>query len=244
LKEITMVGNAERCGYEIGARWSAALVDRHARDVPQHVCWRPKLISGKLFPVQGTIMTFPKIAVTSTEASAVLGLAEVRVRKEIEYGLIRASSPPRLSFQELVYLRVLALLDLELSIADRQKLHDRITAALSKERLPESVMVGRLLELRLKPLVREVRLRVGAFMRWRDERVVADSAVLGGEPVFRGSRLSVRHIGGMAERGEHVGNILEDYPYLSRRDVEFARVFVRAYPRLGRPRESAEAAPR
>lgn len=194
-------------------------------------------------PVQGTIMQLPKVAVTATEASALLGLPELRVRKEIEHGLIKTASPPRLAFEELVYLRSLLLLGLELSVPDRRKLHDRITAALSEDHLPEAVSVGRLLELRLKPLVRDVRLRVGAFTRWRDERVTSDPAILGGEPVFRGTRLSVRHIGAIAERGERLANILEDYPYLSRRDVEFARLFVRAYPRLGRPRESAEAPP-
>jgi uncharacterized protein (DUF433 family) len=188
-------------------------------------------------------MALPEITVTATEASALLGLPEVKVRKEIEHGLIKVPSPPRLTFEELVYLRALPLLGVELSVADRRYLHDRITVALSANCLPNVVTIGRLLELRLKPLVREVRLKVGAFMRWRDERVTSDSAILGGEPVFRGTRLSVRHIGAIAERGERLENILDDYSYLSRRDVEFARLFVRAYPRLGRPRESAEVAP-
>ena len=38
--------------------------------------------------------------------------------------------------------------------------------------------------------------------------------------------------------------MLEDYPYLKAEDIEFARRFARAYPRVGRPRESTKASPR
>ena len=35
--------------------------------------------------------------------------------------------------------------------------------------------------------------------------------------------------------------IREDYPYLTAEDLEFAPRYARAYPRVGRPRESAKA---
>jgi uncharacterized protein (DUF433 family) len=35
--------------------------------------------------------------------------------------------------------------------------------------------------------------------------------------------------------------MIEDYPYLKAEDIEFARRYARAYPRVGRPRESAKA---
>ena len=48
--------------------------------------------------------------------------------------------------------------------------------------------------------------------------------VLGGEPVFANTRLSVAHVGKMVEGGEPIANIIEDYPYLTVQDVEAARV--------------------
>jgi len=42
-------------------------------------------------------------------------------------------------------------------------------------------------------------------------------------------------VGGMLERGVAAQEILEDYPYLEAQDLEFARLHVRAYPRIGRP---------
>ena len=68
------------------------------------------------------------------------------------------------------------------------------------------------------------------------ERVEENDAVLGGAAVFRDTRLPVLHIGKMAERGVSTEIILEDYPKLTEADVEFARLYYRARPPIGRPR--------
>lgn len=60
-----------------------------------------------------------------------------------------------------------------------------------------------------------------AFDNWKAGRIVINPNILGGEPVFRGSRLSVRHIGLSAAR-EPISTVREDYPYLSSDDVRFA----------------------
>ena len=73
------------------------------------------------------------------------------------------------------------------------------------------------------------------------KKIEENSDVLGGEPVFRSTRLSVLHIGKMFERGESLENILEDYPYLEGDDVRFAQLYYRAHPAVGRPRVNAEA---
>ena len=49
----------------------------------------------------------------------------------------------------------------------------------------------------------------------------------GGAVTFPNSRLTVRHVGGMVERGIDAQEILEDYPYLNLTDLKFARLFVR-----------------
>jgi uncharacterized protein (DUF433 family) len=53
-----------------------------------------------------------------------------------------------------------------------------------------------------------------------------NEAVLGGEPVFPGSRLAVRHVGGMLLNGAAAAEVKEDYPYLTDEDIEFAKLFV------------------
>jgi uncharacterized protein (DUF433 family) len=65
--------------------------------------------------------------------------------------------------------------------------------------------------------------------------------VLGGEAVFKNTRLSVNHIGKMREGGEAIAEIIEDYPYLRQDDVEFARLYFKAHPVLGRPPRREES---
>jgi uncharacterized protein (DUF433 family) len=105
------------------------------------------------------------------------------------------------------------------------------------------VQLTSLLTLQIGAVARDVEARVKAFETWK-EKLVTVPEILGGEPVFPRSRLAVRHVGAIAARGEAVARILEDYPYLTGADVEFARTFARAYPRAGRPREPRQAAAR
>ena len=71
------------------------------------------------------------------------------------------------------------------------------------------------------------------FEAWKGTIVEAGD-ILGGEPVFPRSRLSVRHIGGLILRGA-VDEVREDYPYLSESDIEFAPVYAKAHPRTDYP---------
>jgi uncharacterized protein (DUF433 family) len=74
-------------------------------------------------------------------------------------------------------------------------------------------------------------------------RLEEREGVLGGEAVFRNTRLSVNHIGKMREGGESIEDIIADYPYLNENDVEFAHLYYRAHPMVGRPRrEEADLA--
>jgi uncharacterized protein (DUF433 family) len=66
-------------------------------------------------------------------------------------------------------------------------------------------------------------------------RIEEKEGTLGGEAVFKNTRLSVNHIGKMRDGGEAVETIIEDYPYLHKNDVEFARLYFKAHPMLGRP---------
>jgi uncharacterized protein (DUF433 family) len=91
--------------------------------------------------------------------------------------------------------------------------------------------------------VRELTEKVMAFDAWKQKLIVRDE-ILGGEPVFPKSRLAVRHVGGLIERGESAEAIIEDYPYLDEQDLKFAALYSRAYPRVGRPRATDQAAAR
>jgi uncharacterized protein (DUF433 family) len=72
-------------------------------------------------------------------------------------------------------------------------------------------------------------------------RIHERDEILGGEAVFKNSRLPVTHVGKMVESGETAKNIVEDYPYLNDDDVRFSSLYYRAHPTTGRPRKGGDA---
>jgi uncharacterized protein (DUF433 family) len=175
---------------------------------------------------------------STTEVVALTGLEERRVRKDVEHGVFGEGSPPRFELADLVYLRAVVEFGFELGVEDRKKLHDRIRQALGATTRPRRVSLSAILELKLDEIVENVERRLVRFEAWK-RKLVQDDAVLGGEPVFPKSRLAVRQVGGILLKGADVGELREDYPYLNDEDIEFAKLYTVAYPRVGRPREAA-----
>ncbi len=182
------------------------------------------------------------LALTTAEVSALLDIPSRKVWGEIDRVFEGLPSPPRLDMDAVVYLKALSELDaLDPSVDGRKRFYARIRAALAAKGAPvdELALVenGDSFRFKLRAAVEAVDKRIAAFEKWKASRIVEDPAILAGEPIFRGSRLSVRHIGLRAAR-EQLPTILEDYPYLSPDDVLFAASYSKAYPRVGRPRES------
>jgi uncharacterized protein (DUF433 family) len=178
------------------------------------------------------------IALTTTEAAALTGLDERSVRKDVEHGILDAGSPPRFAEVALVYFRACASFTFHLGAQDRKRLYADIANALETGRVRLDLGPGWTLDV--AAVAGELRQRVAAFEAWR-EALVARDDILGGEPVFPGSRLAVRHVGEMLGRGAEPAEVREDYPYLTEQDIAFARLFAVAYPRIGRPRGQAPA---
>lgn len=189
-----------------------------------------------VFPEQGALMHTAE-TFTAAEVAALVGLDEGRIRKEVEYGFLGRTSPPRFNFAALVYFDAVALMDVQLGVDDRMKLYNLIAAALAGDRPPSRVEMGPVLEFRLDRVTKDAEGKLARFEAWK-KKLVSNEGILGGEPVFPKSRLAVRQVGGMLVRGARAEDVREDYPYLTKEDLEFAAIFTKAYPRMGRPRES------
>jgi uncharacterized protein (DUF433 family) len=176
-------------------------------------------------------------SLSATEVAALAGLDEGRVRKEVEYGIF---PQPSFTFGDLVYFAILGALGVQLGVEDRRKLHSAVIGAMVAH--AAAAMISPVLEVRLDRVAKDVGGKLARFETWKKKRVVIDEEVLGGEPTFPESRLAVRHVGGMLLKGASKDEIQEDYPYLKDEDIEFAPVYTRAYPRMGRPRERQAAA--
>jgi uncharacterized protein (DUF433 family) len=71
-------------------------------------------------------------------------------------------------------------------------------------------------------------------------RIVSNPEILGGEPVFGGTRIPLQHIAGLVRKGVSEAEIREDYPSLSNLDLAFASIHARMSPPPGRPRKPLE----
>src|SRR5262249_1991662 len=87
----------------------------------------------------------------------------------------------------------------------------------------------------LEKVVKELAPRVDLYAEGLS-RIEEREGVLGGEAVFRNTRLSVNHIGKMRDDGESIEDIIKDYPYLHKNDIDFAQLYWKAHPMVGRPR--------
>ena len=94
---------------------------------------------------------------------------------------------------------------------------------------------GKFFTLKVGEIGQELQTLVDRFEAWKS-RLVSNPDILGGAIVFPNSRLSVQRIGASLERGEALVILQEDYPYLTDEDFDFARIYVKAYPKQGRPR--------
>jgi uncharacterized protein (DUF433 family) len=187
--------------------------------------------------MQGIVSEWRSKTFTPTEAAALAQVSAKQVRKELEHPVLnlRSKKRPRLPFSALVYLRAIRLSGLSLAVVDRARLYRLISEGLAKTPAPERVEFASVMSLSLGWLASEMASTLARFDAWK-RTLSSDPNLMAGEMVFPRSRLTVRHIGELLDRGASPSNLLEDYPELSPQDLEFAPLFVKAYPRAGRPR--------
>jgi uncharacterized protein (DUF433 family) len=77
--------------------------------------------------------------------------------------------------------------------------------------------------------------RADEYVRLRDQYVERNPAIMGGEPVIRGTRVPVRTIAGLIEQGESREVMREDYAHVPEEAYAVAVLWTHANPRRGRP---------
>ena len=178
-------------------------------------------------------------AYTPSQVSAVTGLPLTAVHKAIEYNLIRPkrirsgrAAQRLLSRSQVLYLRMEAKgintlpLSMRRQVARANERDSGIDAIVLSE--------GSAILFQVKPARKEVNdglRRLAEAMSMAE----SDSEIMRGAPVYRGTRITVQSIADMLSQGATVADILEGYPSLTREKVELAPMYVKAFPRRGRP---------
>lgn len=58
-------------------------------------------------------------------------------------------------------------------------------------------------------------------------RITVNPEIFGGKPIIRGRRLAVEHVLGMLAGGDSIDDILREYPWLERDDVQACLVYAK-----------------
>ncbi|MGH9434178.1 MAG: DUF433 domain-containing protein [Terriglobia bacterium] len=61
-----------------------------------------------------------------------------------------------------------------------------------------------------------------------EERIIRDKGICGGEPVFKGTRVTLRTVLASLAAGDSAGEILADFPSLKAEDIQAAIAFAAA----------------
>jgi uncharacterized protein (DUF433 family) len=186
---------------------------------------------------------------TPAEAGAISGLRLKAVHNAIDKRIVEPVAKARLAAvgkstragqrfltgEDLIRLRVWRGVGDTLSAERRHRLFVAIAASPSAKTVKaDDLLIVDVGEAR-KQVSRGVRDLEAA------EAIVSkDKATLGGEPVFKSTRIPVYGIVAMLDAGATVQELLLGYPKLTERMVDLARIWVAAHPRRGRPRSLSD----
>ncbi|HWK90233.1 MAG TPA: DUF433 domain-containing protein [Longimicrobium sp.] len=194
--------------------------------------------AGKTTPLPAGAQT----AFTAAEAACLSGLSAKLINRLIDGGeiasLARGGAGARqVGFAELVYLALRKDTIGVLTPAARRRLYAGIKSGVSADAAAAPPLQIGCLRIPLTPAATEVRGRMRALEAARG-LVRVSQAVRAGEPVVRGTRVSVYRLAELAQRGVPREEILEDHPAVDGEALDAALLYARAYPRRGRPRRA------
>jgi uncharacterized protein (DUF433 family) len=176
---------------------------------------------------------------TPAQAAAVTGLPLTAVHKAIDSRLIRPRSARSgatvrrlLTKEQLIYLQLESEGLRLLPVGTRREIAESIQRSPRTEKLPVANGAALLIELGTARRKVESQLKQLAHI---EEMVVSDPEIMRGTPVFKGTRIPVDLVADMMSQGATVEEIHEGYPTLTMERIAIAPLYMRAFPRRGRP---------
>jgi len=172
---------------------------------------------------------------TANEAASITGVPLRQVHRIIDAGLLGGAVKRRHNARLLVP-KALVGLKLAHETADVLTLRSRRAVVATSVRLPRQAMIRTdLIVVDARPAARAVRSGLSQLSKARG---IVSSApdVLGGTPVFKGTRIPVHDIADMLANGDRPAAIIKAFPQLNEDRIRLAAIYALAYPPRGRPR--------
>jgi uncharacterized protein (DUF433 family) len=175
---------------------------------------------------------------TANEAASVTGVPLRQVHRIIDAGLLQGAVKRRRNAR-LLTRSALVGLKVAHETADVLTPESRRAVVATLIRRPrQSVICANAVVVDARPAAKAVRAGLDQLAKAR--RIVSSAPdVLGGTPVFKGTRIPVHGIAEMLANGDNPAAIAKAYPQLDRNRVQFAAIYAVAHPRRGRPRAKA-----
>jgi uncharacterized protein (DUF433 family) len=172
---------------------------------------------------------------TPAEAAVLSRLSLKAVNNAIDKKTVSARRSPKGRLLDGLALLSLAL-ERRLSGDTTPEFRRRLFAAIAAAPKRRIVMVGAL-KIDLIEARREVMEQVKALRR-AGRLVTVNPEIMGGNPVFRGTRVQVHLIDEKLRLGESVERLREDYPRVTEEMIRLAPIYAAAHPLRGRPRKN------
>ena len=176
---------------------------------------------------------------TPAQAAALTGLPLAAVHKAIDSRLIRLrATRPGATVRRLLTKEQLIFLQLEaeglrlLPIGTRREIAELLRKSPATNQLP--VGDGTALRIEIKPARHKVESQLKQLARM-EAIVVSNPDIMRGTPVFKGTRIPVDLVTDMLAQGATAEEILAGYPTLDQEKIAIAPLYMRAFPRRGRP---------
>jgi len=193
------------------------------------------------------------VDVSIREAAGLVGTSPKQIRNEFQRVLVKARRQAsgtivrrRLNFPQLMYFAAIEWLrdeGVELQPDLRSKLYDSLSQQKLTAVAPWVIhnrtlrLEGRLpVDISLQALKAELQNRLDEY-RKGEALVQSKTDVLGGEPVFKGTRVPVVQLVDLFRQGTSEEEVREDYPQLPREAITYARLKAAMGPGPGRPRK-------
>jgi uncharacterized protein (DUF433 family) len=174
--------------------------------------------------------------ITRRDAAELGGITETTVKKAVDQRVVPTRRRGSQSCIEVEDIQVLAMLGLLTTMRLTPKHKRLLREWLRAPSGPAELELMPALVVRKVDEVEQARIRAERYAELRDQWIVRDPEIKRGEPVIRGSRVSVHTLADRIAQGESVAVLEEDFPHIPADAREVAVQYARANPRRGRPR--------
>lgn len=184
-----------------------------------------------------------ELSLSVSEVAALSGVSEKIVRNEIHRGIIcsgkRRAQRKHWRFPPDAVAYFMLLGKMPFPKKDRQAVYelmatDKRRAGNWRKSHTDTLDRDGFLSINTKRFLSDSNRKLRLYKQGL-RRIESRPEILGGDEVFKGTRLSVRHIGGLLRKGVTIEDVKIDYPTLTIDDIRFAQLYSAVKRPPGRP---------